>query len=823
MSQECSYTQSCANQGSCNNSIDDLKNFPWLQEKIPLLKTYRDRFQKAECLQNTQDNDSCRSVGGNPYPLHSVSVISLLGGRGTGKTTNLIRLLTHLRDLNPQDLVLLPPLDPHHFAPGDTTLSWFIAKLQQVLEQLNRVSPKGKRPPPHCAPSTYARCPYRVEESSCDMPRGCLELKSCFDKLAEKSKEMFNTSPTDKASDSDWRMRQFRMAKGLEFPDHLSHFIRCLTDAYTQCMKENKCLKISSEPNPPLLILGIDDVDLVPHFLREDFFRFISLTAGIPRLVIITALDDRQAFLTLKEGYLKEIFPSWSHQGREASAIWDEKVINDKAQNLADQFLTKFLPYEGRIPLPEWTLEKRSFFEPINAPDDAQPLYRLLENKLGLVLNYAKAIGETSEKAFVPSPYLNLLPSNARLLDESYQLLMNWPDRIELPGQGLFIQSSRQLLTSLAKLLIIIPNREIYKNIDKIVSLIQVLYKYKASITDNNIGDMITHYPSTYAPLRHQTFDGNNKNNGNVYITIKNKYNIVSSHTDALVAVIDTEGDTTHFLQPSRPYNHDCFIFSYLFRFELPAYDNNSLEKDYNHEMIMISHKMEPFISNPILTNHNLFRSAPNDETNSKKFPLSTLHIEQKYSSNLFMPDLFEYRAPVIITFSFFDDIFTLPLPNWHEPTRMMIFLSFWDKYASKDDINVTDELSGDQFKMIIKEVVNYWIIGVAMATLHPIHKPWSDHKPELDPTIAKDLLFKKNPPPLIKEWLEQIGKIAVLINEMTRKHNITTDQHYPALYLYNELSSRQMFDKIDPKPSPITSSSELNDTQETKSTPSDT
>ncbi|NGZ27559.1 MAG: hypothetical protein G8345_11820, partial [Magnetococcales bacterium] len=513
----------------------------------------------------------------------------------------------------------------------------------------------------------------------------------------------------------DRRMRQFRMAKGMDFPEHLARFVQCITKAH-HILKGNV-----NSMEPPLLVVGIDDVDLVPHYLREDLFQFISLTSGIPRLVVITAMDYDLAFLSMKENYLKNTFPALFSMGRIIDEVWDDKDIKGKAEGLADQFLTKYLPYEARVHIPGWTLQKRALYKPVGAKKEEPCLYRLLEKALGLVLNFNYALeGDSSnqencENNLLPSAYLNLLPNNARLLSETYYFLKGWLEQHgDMRGKN-YIRFDQLLLSELASLFIYIPYRNYYHDNDQKLTVNNYYYNNIVTTTLKS-GEFISFIPIDYNMLY------GNFNIDDISVTIIKDFNlqIMDYNKYEVIKILTKNNDEKYYERPTikSGYQYGGLFDSFLN--ELPYRDDQILVENNNYLFINAGNKFSN-ASNGNLTECNAVKSIKNNDFQIKGLVDVKVITSDIQNSHLLKYNLgmVIYKFPVVFMVSLNEKELALPLPNWKEPTRFFLFISYWQRMFTKH--NFTRTFDNKELSLKLSNVINEWLLGVTLSLRYDI------------------------------------------------------------------------------------------------------
>jgi len=360
-------------------------------------------------------------------------VVSILGERGSGKTSFLYTLLNTWKEKYPYDIVL-PPIDPHKFKKGDRLLEMILVSLEREVEELKEFPvPKELR----------KKCPFSSEfETSC--------LWMCYQKAIEGAHAAYR-SDEQITGDQVIYSSSFRLK--VEFPRRFGELVRCLTEvkkkslfSYDRSLYLENFQTEESEGNSyiysyklPLLVVPIDDIDLVPEYL-EDVSYVIRLLAGnIHRLLLIVTANLRVSEQSMASYYASLLLGKVSENAIFRKFFEEDKLpffkqneFLSEIANLVHQFHLKFFPLDGRVVLkPPKEEDILKYVPPIS-----EHRKREEDERIGKLPKFSELLRQRrlpgSKKAsfydlIVYSPFglfKKLLPENWREVEEIYYALL---------------------------------------------------------------------------------------------------------------------------------------------------------------------------------------------------------------------------------------------------------------------------------------------------------------------------------------------------------------------------------------------------------------
>ena len=393
-----------------------------LEQKAKLIirqiQDYRAKFSLLEKIYS-----SAESRYGDPKP-QIFPVISICGERGAGKTSTLLTFLKLFKDVALQhgDIVLSVQ-DPHRFKDDDRLIHWFFAGLAAEVKNISERLSNG--------------CDFYRRESLNDDVRN---LQSEFERLQEV---LYRAFPPRRAkfdyNKPESRFRVQYLAEDLSFPQELAEFIERLTDLRKKERNLRDCEKTSSsDKDAPLVLFPVDDADLTPEYLDDllDFLRIV--VPSVQRLVLVLTTNLELALINRKVFYYKTICRHEWSDIEIPEIIVDRRELVQTVNKMAEQFITKFIPREGRINLlPLSNQEKLDFRVPfLDADSQSSPKLLQLLNDCELdsffFVDWFANIHNQADTISSHLFYADILSNNRRLLEEVYIFLFGEIERLLL-------------------------------------------------------------------------------------------------------------------------------------------------------------------------------------------------------------------------------------------------------------------------------------------------------------------------------------------------------------------------------------------------------
>lgn len=309
--------------------------------------------------------------------------VTIVGGRGQGKSTTLTFAIDLLRD---RGRLVLPPVDPERFAAGDTLTGWALAHLGRALpdDLLDADGPEGHP---------------TIRRSLDDLARWQALVSSSYAQgLAQRG-----VTPEEYARDAA-RLP----AVGVRFAEEWRGLIDRIADA---------------KGNPELqVIVPIDDADLHPSLLPSILADAQALGAS-PRIVVLIAVDD----VTLRQALLvTQVEPAI---GSYRLAIEKGLLTPRDVREQVERRMVKHFPRSLRVRLDPVPPDARLFFRPVDRQQDlvtlleSYPLHREGAETLADIF----VVRDQSGQRLGPNDYSRCLSENRRDLRQLYEAIERIP------------------------------------------------------------------------------------------------------------------------------------------------------------------------------------------------------------------------------------------------------------------------------------------------------------------------------------------------------------------------------------------------------------
>ncbi|WP_445152408.1 hypothetical protein [Baekduia sp. Peel2402] len=324
-------------------------------------------------------------------------VLTIAGGRGTGKTT-LLHLLASA--VSPRrDLFVLPPLEPEMFGPADTILGSTLARLQSQLLKDN--------------PSIMHEATVKVRS----LPEP-LNVAQALDRLLRHSAFVRDGQGPGAVSPASLEQYSSDFARHALAGEGFTELWDATIAAIGRALS-------TGEGQAPAILVPVDDPDLSPGQLTR-ILQDIRLLATTPHVVVCVCLDLIEAHRALAASYAQALRVRPDSMGT-ASVV--------EAQ------LAKALPQRFRVSLTELTQRQRLAFTPLEA---GRPPLAAILNKIEVpTANSQFSLGSlfwlhSDADDDMPSPYAKCLPGTARTLESLYFALAaqaeerNWEKAVRL-------------------------------------------------------------------------------------------------------------------------------------------------------------------------------------------------------------------------------------------------------------------------------------------------------------------------------------------------------------------------------------------------------
>jgi hypothetical protein len=321
------------------------------------------------------------SAGAYPIPDRP-RVVSILGGRGTGKST-LLQFAVRALAKEP-NTVVLPVVDPEAFAPGDSLAGWVLAHLERQLRDRDRA--------------------YRTTNEDRSVEQLLEDLRRS---QAVRTGPYLPGLQGRGLSFDDFARDAVKIpAHGVRMAEQLAELLNALAAA-----RGHEDLR---------LVIPVDDADLFPELLPQIVQDAQTLGAS-PRVVVVFAADRRTLANALQIGYLA------SHGAGATAALTHGLLEPRSVREAVERKLVKHFPRSLRVELPVLTAEQRLAFVPLGLGtertlQDLLGRFRL-EDGTGRTLADLFTIRTASGAVLAASQYALALSDNVRDIRQLYEAL----------------------------------------------------------------------------------------------------------------------------------------------------------------------------------------------------------------------------------------------------------------------------------------------------------------------------------------------------------------------------------------------------------------
>lgn len=328
------------------------------------------------------------------------NIIAFIGERGAGKTSCMFTVrsileqlafkrneeINHLEWIKEKIYIrkthfqALEVIDPSYFEKENNILEIIISKMFKEFK--NDAQNPSRRL--DCEDVQYV-------EKKRKLIRCFQEVKDSLDEIKKKR---------DKSNDSIEELS--KMASSLELKEQIQDLVKSYLDYFAH--KED------------ILLIAVDDIDLQTHYagiMIEQIRKYLIA----PNIIILLAVKLNQLTDIIKQDFYAAY----------KTLIEQEKVLSDSISEMTERYLTKFLPYENRLYLPDLKLNMDIILEirtKFNLESYALNIFilKLLKEKLNLTFYNQK-----SHPSFI-------IPLNLRALLNFISMVYN------MEGQSTFTE-----------------------------------------------------------------------------------------------------------------------------------------------------------------------------------------------------------------------------------------------------------------------------------------------------------------------------------------------------------------------------------------------
>lgn len=375
--------------------------FPGWNGLLERIETYREWLGKEQVKREECINKQ--------YNLMYENIYTILGGRGSGKTSAIFTLREYIEQDSTNNIVL-PIVMPEVIPEYGETLGWILASLEKLVKELsNTLKEKMKN-----TDNFFHEC-KRQKASLEDIYEEVKEL--CYSRQMREGGTSFS---------EEIKISERRNQSGYELSRKISEF-------WMKLVETIKEVKHDDNEKEPLIYLFFDDVDLNPEKALEICSTIIKYLSH-PNLIVFMTADEELFYdvilnsMTHKmKGVLKymdsEDLVNYNLFEDSFERVEKEGKYNNKIQETASLYMRKIMPVSSRYPLKtfEDCIQKQMFY--LDGKDKDTPDQSLEEFLKEIVDNFIFEIGNKEknflyyQKNFI-SVYLMFLGTTSRQITD---------------------------------------------------------------------------------------------------------------------------------------------------------------------------------------------------------------------------------------------------------------------------------------------------------------------------------------------------------------------------------------------------------------------
>ena len=390
-------SESLAYQDKVQN-VEEMKGGPFVDVYIKAAKNVIDIVKSAEKYIKDVEDDKCTS--GSCMNYYSNNIVAFIGDRGTGKSSamkSFVNALTRgelwgiegkLECALEQNMCVLalPVIDPSHLKSDEGILESVIANMYAEVKQIIENKSKNKWGSKKEVPVD------QMQDILSQFDKTYISLK-CYRSEGKRGYDNENDTALEKLD-------------RLSSSQNLRSDVQELVEKYLEmCAEYSDCLKRNKNRESKFIIITIDDLDMNIEYgfeLAEEIRKFLML----PNIIIVMALNIDQFSQLVQREYLVKYEIMIKHS-----------YLNEHIYQLAEKYITKFLPFNRRCAMPDLTAVSTSSLHVEFENQPTEPLTEYFLKKIytttGILLLKNNAGGH------------GIIPDNLREIHQLYALLKN--------------------------------------------------------------------------------------------------------------------------------------------------------------------------------------------------------------------------------------------------------------------------------------------------------------------------------------------------------------------------------------------------------------
>lgn len=309
-----------------NTYLDELKYVPyhktgfkilWESQLENMFPSYEVILQKIEMHRlNLEKMGSGFERFDSQFNLMYDNVFSILGKRGSGKTSAVFTIKSMLQHKNEYDIVL-PVVMPEVIPKECSMIGWLLSLLEQTVDKLeNQIKEQEKYN------NFFEDCSYSPKKT----------LRREYDEIKELCySQFYNVESTDSLANVISNSEQ-KTQNSFDFSRGIAHFWNSLKHAISKVSG----FLYEDKKREPLIYIFFDDVDLMPERVMDLFFTIIKYLSH-PNIIVFVTADEELLYDVIENemnerlGKYREVF-TYGLASSAGHYFRDEKPENREAR-----------------------------------------------------------------------------------------------------------------------------------------------------------------------------------------------------------------------------------------------------------------------------------------------------------------------------------------------------------------------------------------------------------------------------------------------------------------------------------------------------------
>lgn len=462
-----------------------------------LLPSYSNIFEQIKSIRAmaSEVNEEEKNRNKNKYYNYKEfdkqfnNVFSILGGRGSGKTSALLTIKHNIMDKNKQDIVL-PLIVPENMGENSDVLGWLFAQFKKEVINLEKILKRKNKEIEKLNGQDIKAKDYFEE---CRLKEKTL-LSKKFDELIKHYRYIKGDYRKIILNQFDTLNSYVESSKNILAPEdelviEFEEFINEILNVKKACTEIEGIGYYSKQEKQPLIFVFFDDVDLSNHRCVEVLNVILRYLSNANIVVFVAGnYDTFSEIITIDSLYKDKLLEIDLD-----TAFYKEKTCLNVRKELTQDILKKVIPPALRYYMPILTNRAKSEFiystEDTTKNDNYVTLEDLIFERF-IKENDGKSIKEKSfmyYNKYLITDYFLIFDENARGVMNVYYFLYNLKFS-EHKGKNAKKEEEREFCEILKEFLkVIIESSSTFSMYrDEIEKIIDIKYELEYTFIDYN-------------------------------------------------------------------------------------------------------------------------------------------------------------------------------------------------------------------------------------------------------------------------------------------------------------------------------------------------